>query len=94
MPRPDNKNKARNSTNQHACELAALWQMLSAECMLHTSLFSTRFDLGSKVFCHVEPEGWIEGTIVKLNYDGIPYNIELAYNSEVVACPMDRCACS
>ena len=74
----------------HPTDSPAPCQMLSAESMIHTAIGVRRFDLGGMVFCHVEPEGRIEGRINKLNYDGIPYHIELIYNGEMVACPVDR----
>ena len=59
--------------------------------LLHTSILDqhTRYDLGDIIFCRVEPEGWLEGTIVKRDFEGIPYHIALKYNGEVVGCPVD-----
>jgi len=59
--------------------------------LMHTSILSsqTRYDLGETVICRVEPEGWIEGTIVKRDFEEIPYHIALKYNGEVVGCPVD-----
>lgn len=67
----------------------AMMKKPTAEAMMHTRILGSRFDLGDKVMCHVHPEGWIEGSIVKRAFEETAYHIQLGYNGELVACPVD-----
>jgi len=68
---------------------STMMQNPTAEAMMHTRILGSRYDLGEKVMCHVQPEGWIEGSIVKRDFEETAYHIQLAYNGEMVACPVD-----
>jgi len=45
--------------------------------------------VGSRIWCHVSPEGWIEGIIIKCDVPEMAYVIQLLYNSERIMCAVD-----
>jgi len=54
-----------------------------------TGALALRFEIDAAVWCRIMPEGWVNGKIVKRNFDENAFHIELKATGEVVHCPVD-----